>query len=175
MYNFVPSDSECLSNKVEPIKKLTKNHKEQIKKMKTMLLETPNAVAISANQIGLDLRVFVCKNYDDVMVVINPKIIWSSKDDPNQIIEDDEGVTPKSCPMWEGCLSFPGKNYLITRPYSIKVEYMNEKEKYKTATLTNQWARLFCHEIDHLDGVRVVDRAEEIMDVENISEEKINE
>jgi peptide deformylase len=172
MYKFVPSDSECLSNKIAPVKKLTKNHKEQIKKMKKMLLETPNAVAISANQIGLDLRAFVCKNYEDAMVVINPKIIWTSKDDPNQIIEDEEGVTPKSHPMWEGCLSFPGKNYLITRPYSIKVEYMNEKEKYKTATLTGQWARLFCHEIDHLDGIRVIDRAEEVMDIEN---EKLEE
>lgn len=166
MYNFVPSDSEFLSRKTEPIKKLTKSHKEQIKKMKKILMETPNAVAISANQLGLDLRAFVCKNYGEAMVIINPKIIWTSKDDPNQIIEDEEGVVPKSYPMWEGCLSFPGKNYLVSRPYAIKVEYMNEKEKYKTVILTDQWARLFCHEIDHLNGISVVDRAEEIMDVE---------
>lgn len=168
MYEFVASDNPVLQSKIKENLKVTKNQKKQIKEMRKLLEKTDSALAISANQIGIDdLRVFVCKNGDEITAIINPKIIWSSVDDMLEIIQDDHGVLPKSLPMWEGCISFPGKNYLVTRPYSIKVEYMNEKLVYKTATLTDQWARLFCHEIDHLDGIRIIDRAEETMDAES--------
>lgn len=165
MYNFVASDDPILQSKIKETLKITKNQKKQISEMKKLLAKTDSVLAISANQIGIDdLRVFVCKNGDEITAIINPKIIWSSTDDVLEIIQDEHGVLPKSMPMWEGCISFPGKNYLVTRPYAIKVEYMNEKLVYKTATLSDQWARLFCHEIDHLNGMRIIDRAEEIMD-----------
>jgi len=166
MYEFVESENKALLNKADKIIKLTKKQKSQIKEMKKLLEKTKGAAAISANQLGItDLRAFVCKNGNEITTIINPKITWTSMDDPTEIIQNETGVIPKSMPMWEGCLSFPGKNYLITRPYAIKVEYMNEKEVYKNVVLNDQWARLFCHEIDHLNGVRVIDKAEEVMDM----------
>lgn len=167
MYSFVDREDPVLTQKVDAVKKLTKKQKKEIKDMKKLLEETPTAAAISANQLGIDdLRAFVCRNNDEILVIINPKITWSSIDNPAEIIQSNGGVVPKSVPMWEGCMSFPGHNYLITRPYAIKVEYMNEKEVYKSATLTDQWARLFCHEIDHLNGIRVEDRAEEVLEMD---------
>lgn len=168
MLKFVESDHPSLSQKINKIERLTKKQKLQIKDMQKLLSKTVTAAAISANQLGIsDLKAFVCKNAENLTVIINPRIIWSSMDNPEEIIQDEKGVVPKSTPMWEGCLSFPGNNYLITRPYAIKVEYMNEKEVYKQVTLSDQWARLFCHEIDHLNGLSVKDRAEEVMAVDD--------
>lgn len=171
-YFFIPSDDKLLKTAVPEVKKLTKRNKEQIKEMKRILVKTNDAAAISANQLGIDdLKVFVCKNNGDILAIINPKITWTSLDNPEEIVQDQNGVLPKSVPMWESCLSFPGKNYLINRPFAIKVEYLTEKEVYKKVTLTDQWARLFCHEIDHLNGITLADKAEQEMEIDNTSPE----
>ena len=170
MYSFVDKNDPVLTKKIDKIDKLTKKQKKHLQEMKKVLEETPKAAAISANQLGItDVRAFVCRNHDDILAIINPRITWSSTDNPEEIIQSNDGVVPKSLPMWEGCISFPGNNYLVTRPYAIKAEYMNEKEVYKSVTLTDQWARLFCHEIDHLDGIRIEDRAEEIIELDEES------
>jgi len=165
MIEFVDSHDPILTKKTAKIDKLTKKQKEHLREMRDKLEQTKDAAAISANQLGVNLRAFVCRNGSELLTVINPSIVWTSLDNPDEIVQDEEGVTPKSVPMWEGCMSFPGKNYLINRAYSIKVDYMNEKEAYHRVTLTDQWARLFLHEIDHLNGMRVSDRAEEVMDL----------
>jgi peptide deformylase len=168
MYSFVDRNDPILTKKIKPNNKLTNKQKKVIKEIKKFLEETKDAAAISANQVGIDdIRFFVCRNNNEILTIINPRITWSSIDNPEEIIQSDGKVVPKSVPMWEGCVSFPGRNYLVIRPYVIKVEYMNEKMVYKNATLTDQWARLFSHEIDHLNGITVEDVAEEISDSSN--------
>jgi len=163
---FVAEDAPILRVCSTPIKKITKKHKEKIAEIKKAVSENPSAVAVSANQLGYNLRAFVCLSKDELMTIINPKIIWTSMDNIDEIVMDEQGVTPKLMTLWEGCLSFPGRNFLVTRPYAIKVQYMNEKGVSKQVTLNDTWARVFLHEINHLDGIVITDLAEETVDRE---------
>jgi peptide deformylase len=161
---FVVEEAPILRTRSMPIKKITKRHKEQIEEIKKAVLANPGAAAIAANQIGYNLRAFVCLSKEELMTIINPKIVWTSMDNIEDIVMDDQGVAPKVATLWEGCLSFPGRNFLVTRPYAIKVQYMNEKGVSKQVTLNDTWARVFLHEINHLDGVVIPDLAEETVD-----------
>lgn len=105
-------------------------------------------IGIAANQCGYPLRAFIIGGaMKDINIIeyvcINPKIVEKSP-------EVDKGK--------EGCLSFPGLFLNINRPTWIKVEYTNEFGELKQETLSGITARCFCHELDHLDGIRFTDR-----------------
>ena len=105
-----------------------------------------NGVGVSANQIGIEERVFVMVCDMETMETItcfNPKIIKESKD---KVV------------MEEGCLSYPELFLEISRPSSIIVKYEDEsKEVYKTK-LTGYIARIFQHEYDHMEGIDFTQR-----------------
>jgi peptide deformylase len=58
----------------------------------------------------------------------------------------------------EGCLSFPGLSVTIDRHASIDVEFYDENGNRQEATLDGLTAQAFQHELDHLNGVRMIDR-----------------
>ena len=77
--------------------------------------------------------------------MINPRIISCSNDQ-----EKD----------WEGCLSIPGLMSLVPRYKWIKVEFYTREGKKQTKTFKDFVARIFQHELDHLNGVVYTDRAD---------------
>lgn len=110
--------------------------------VKTM--EAKKGVGLAAPQVGSDLRICVVKANDETLILINPKIkSYSRKKD---IFE-------------EGCLSFPEKFFLVERPVKVKVAaWTIEGEKIKIKA-SGFLSRVLQHEIDHLDGILVIDRA----------------
>ena len=99
-----------------------------------------NGVGLSANQIGIDERVFVMMidlETQETITCFNPKIIKESK---------DEVV------MEEGCLSYPELYLEISRPSSIIVKYENEGKDIFKRRLDGFIARVFQHEYDHMEG-----------------------
>jgi peptide deformylase len=76
-------------------------------------------------------------------VLINPKITAKSR---NKIISE------------EGCLSFPGKFFPISRCANVQVRYLDEKGAAQKIKGSGLLARALQHEIDHLDGVLIIDR-----------------
>jgi peptide deformylase len=107
-----------------------------------------NGAALAANQIGVRKRFFVIKpslaeSADVPNLIINPRIIRSGK-----IMSIEK----------EGCLSFPGVEREVTRPRKVDVEFSFLPMQKKTITLTGKMARIFQHEIDHLDGVLFIDK-----------------
>ena len=60
----------------------------------------------------------------------------------------------------EGCLSFPGKAGIVTRPDIVTVKAMDEKGNWYTKTGKDLLARAFCHEIDHLNGDLYIDKVQ---------------
>ena len=106
-----------------------------------------NGVGLSANQIGIEERVFVMMvdlETQETITCFNPKIIKESK---------DEVV------MEEGCLSYPELYLEISRPSSIIIKYEDEgKNKIKTK-LEGFIARVFQHEYDHMEGIDFTQRA----------------
>ena len=113
-----------------------------IKRLK-MTMKLHNGLGLSANQCGVFERIFVIGSGENVWACINPKIIASSDD-----IEKDK----------EGCLSFPGLSVSIDRPKWVEVEYYNENGGQVQMRFDGLTARCFQHELDHMNGVRMVDR-----------------
>jgi len=100
-------------------------------------------IGLSANQCGLPYRVFVMGAEDEYVAFFNPKVL------------SFEG----ECHMVEGCLSFPLLGLSITRPKEIEVEYTDFNGEKKQTKLIGISARVFLHEIDHLNGVCYTERA----------------
>jgi peptide deformylase len=155
--NLVPEDDPILSKDVKASGKLTKKQKRSLSSMVKKMDDLPHAIALAANQVGFDdLRAFVYRSGDKVCTVLDPVIRWSSLQDPDEILEGANGeAIPKSSTQWEGCLSCPDKEYLVIRPTMIKVEFTSESGARKRDTLFDLAARIFCHEMDHLDGVLI--------------------
>jgi peptide deformylase len=102
------------------------------------------AVGLAANQVGIPLRVFVMRGYPDNFVCFNPKIVNVS--DEVELLE-------------EACLSFPGVSVKIKRPKEIKVRFQTPSSEVTTMNFSGLTARVFQHELDHLDGILFYNRA----------------
>ena len=113
------------------------------KQLKDDLIETMkefNGIGLSANQVGIMERVFVMyDNFEkrESTACFNPKILHESKE---QIFMD------------EGCLSWPGLWLKIKRPVWVEVEYEDENGERIENKFTNLEARVFLHELDHMEG-----------------------
>ena len=112
------------------------------------LAESKNGIGLAANQIGINKRVCVI-NVKEPLVLINPRIVDKSEE---QFM------------FAEGCLSFPGKHVKTGRHTSITVEADNHEGKMVFTADSKDINDAFecaCvqHEIDHLDGITMFERA----------------
>lgn len=110
-------------------------------------------VGLAANQIGLDLRVFVydCPDDEGVRhkgVVVNPKL--ETSEIPETMPDPDND--------WEGCLSAPGESYPTGRASWAKVTGFDVDGNPIEVEGTGYFARCLQHETDHLDGFIYLDR-----------------
>ncbi len=143
----------------------TKELAHIVKRMSASLRTTPHGVAIAANQIGLDHRIFVVRGFvmdgmnrtdegaDDVpdAAFINPKIKKRSR---------------KKEKMEEACLSVPGYHGIILRSPRATVVASDETGERFERGATGLLAQIFQHECDHLDGILYVEKAEEVFEDE---------
>ncbi|WAL66240.1 peptide deformylase [Amycolatopsis cynarae] len=110
-------------------------------------------VGLAANQIGLDLRLFVYDCHDDEGVqhkgvVVNPKL--ETSEIPETMPDPDND--------WEGCLSVPGESYPTGRAHWAKVTGFDGEGNPIEVEGTGYFARCLQHETDHLDGHLYLDR-----------------
>jgi peptide deformylase len=106
-------------------------------------MEDHNGLGLAANQVGLPYRMFVMRGPKGPISIFNPRIV----DNSEEIIELDEG-----------CLTFPNFYAKIRRPLSIKVRYQNEYGETFTEKFNGMTARVFQHELDHLNGITMIDK-----------------
>jgi len=163
MAQLVSQDHPALHQIAEevPVEEITSPKIQKvIKDMKKALedynVEGFSGVAIAAPQIGIPLRIFLVHDMNDEreednlipdLVAINPKIVKLSK---------------QKHVVGEGCLSV-GENYgAVVRAKNATIraydEHGNEYERGAGGIL----AQIFQHEVDHLDGILFVDKAEEV-------------
>ena len=112
------------------------------------LAESKNGIGLAANQIGINKRVCVI-NVKEPLILINPKIVEHSEE---QFM------------FAEGCLSFPGKHVKTGRYTSVTIESDNHEGKMVFTADSKDINDAFecaCvqHEIDHLDGITMFERA----------------
>lgn len=111
-------------------------------------MKETNGVGLSANQIGLPWRLFVAQVPDKqgkqkFYTIFNPQIIKSSKE--KDILE-------------EGCLSVPNHWGPVERHSKIIISGFNERGKKIKIKAWGILARVFQHEIDHLNGILFIDK-----------------
>lgn len=113
-------------------------------------------VGLAAPQIGILRRIIVIDIGEGPMKIINPEIT------------EEEGELVAI----EGCLSIPGISGDVPRPGKIKVKYLDVEGNEQIIEAKGPLARVFCHEIDHLDGILYTDKALETYDVVPEEEEE---
>jgi peptide deformylase len=97
--------------------------------------------------------------------------------DPDQELELEVFINPvlravsaEKESEWEGCLSFQELSVLVPRHRGVRVEYLDRRGQPHTLELEDFPARVFQHELDHLDGVLTIDRAASRLDIIKASE-----
>ena len=138
LYDTVSPYAEILKTKLEPFD--FANPPMTPKDLAISLIETMvkyRGLGLSANQVGLPHRVFVMGAHGVGFACFNPEILESSGEETYD----------------EGCISFPGLFLRITRASSIKVRYTDMNGLTKEEKFEGLTARIFQHEMDHLDGI----------------------
>lgn len=123
-----------------------------VESMKKMMIKS-KGVGIAAPQVDINARVFIfTKNVDqehkrnEILEAINPEVL---------------NVSNESILGEEGCLSLPGVFGNVRRPAECLVRYKNAEGVEFTETLKGFDARVFLHELDHLNGVLFIDKLED--------------
>jgi peptide deformylase len=117
-------------------------------------------VGLAANQVGVSWRVIVVEYGDDedesvppkLYVVVNPEFTRLSKE---MIVGT------------EACLSIPGYAGNVERYEALTVKGLNRRGQLLTIKTKGWLARIFQHEVDHLDGVVFTDRADQVWKVDS--------
>jgi peptide deformylase len=151
-----------LSRTVEDI--LSSEFQATLNELKIFVIEK-GGMGIAAPQVGISQRFFIMSSHPNerypyapempITIVINPEIIWYSE-------QLEKG--------WEGCLSVPQIRGNVPRYTSIKVRYFTEQNQLIETQFEGFLARIFQHELDHLDGKLFIDRVESTLDL--MSEEE---
>lgn len=144
-------NDEILKEKASQVKEITPNIINILEDMAETMY-SKEGIGLAANQIGVPKRLVVIDIQDgNLLELINPEII------------DLEGKEVEI----EGCLSFPGILGEVPRATRVVVEALNrEGEKIKLEA-NGLLARVLQHEIDHLEGNLLVDRAVRFLEEDN--------
>ena len=126
------------------VEKVTPELAAIAKEMFTTMIAA-RGIGLSANQVGLDIRLIVLSNNGLPIYMFNPKIMQESKDKHSDN---------------EMCLSFPNVHKRIPRAYEVIVKYRDINNARQYIKLTGISARCVLHEINHLDGILLSDLEE---------------
>lgn len=156
MLNIITLPNEVLREKSKPLGP-SEMKDWQLQIFIDQMIETmkkANGVGLAAPQVGKNIRLIIAtKNNGEVLALLNPEI------------------TKKS---WlkvkgeEGCLSVPGQMGLVKRHKRVEVKALNRLGKEVKLKAAELFAVILQHEIDHLDGILFIDRAEKIYEIKDI-------
>lgn len=116
-------------------------------------------VGLAAPQVGESTRLIVVEYGDEENEELPPKLYVIANPEITRSSEDTLVGT-------EGCLSIPGIQGDVERHVAVTVRGLNRQGRLMTVKAKDWLARIFQHEIDHLDGILFVDRAEKLWQAE---------
>jgi len=120
---------------------------KEVEKNLSEAMEKFGGLGLSANQVGVDVRMFVMRTQDGIQGFFNPELTRISQ-------ETDL--------LKEGCLSFPDIYLMIKRSKVVEMKYFDADGKEHITTLEGLGARCVQHEIDHLNGIVFLQRASKL-------------
>jgi peptide deformylase len=133
-----------LKSRATPVDRFDESLRRQVARM-AGIMNDAYGVGLAAPQLGVSQRLLVYRVGPDapVIVLANPEIEWAS--------DDSEGLE-------EGCLSIPGITVDVERPVHVRVRALDEQGERRSVEASGLEARVIQHEMDHLDGVLILDR-----------------
>ena len=133
-----------LRTPARPVERFDDALRDEVGRMGELMIDALG-VGLAANQVGILHRVLVYRVHPQspVSALVNPEIEWSGR-------EEEE--------FEEGCLSLPAVHVDVDRPVHIRVRAQDENGEPITVEASGLEARVIQHEMDHLDGVLVLDR-----------------
>ena len=133
-----------LRAKALPVERFDRTLEREVERM-GVLMHDALGVGLAATQLGVLHRVLVYRAYseDPLTVLVNPVLEWES--------EERESAE-------EGCLSLPGVHVEVERAARVRVRAQDEHGEELEVEAEGLTARVIQHEIDHLDGVLILDR-----------------
>ena len=134
-----------LRSSATPVDRFDDTLIEQVRRMGAIMNDALG-VGLAAPQLGVSQRLLVYRAAPDAPVValLNPEVEWASEDD-QEIVE-------------EGCLSIPGVAVEVERPVHVRVQAQDERGEDRLVEASGLEARVIQHEVDHLNGVLILDR-----------------
>jgi len=143
---LLKSPNKWLQKEVEPFD-FDKYNAEEVSQSMIALMAQEGGIGLSANQVGLNARIFVMKPHlledNSPLTVINPTI-------------DKVSINQETMP--EGCLSHPDLFLKVTRPKGLVVKFLDIDAKECIMELYDLDARCLLHEYDHLAGIEFTNR-----------------
>jgi peptide deformylase len=119
-----------------------------------------NGVGIAASQVYEPLRIFIIASRPNAryprapemepFAIINPELVRTSE----EVVKD-----------WEGCLSIPGMRGFVSRSRQIRARYLTRTGLLREEEFNDFVARIFQHELDHLNGTVFLDQLESSIDI----------
>jgi peptide deformylase len=133
-----------LKSRATPVDRFDDTLRNQVARMAGIMSDALG-VGLAAPQLGISQRVLVYRVGQDapVIALVNPEVEWSGDD-----VE----------PLDEGCLSIPGIEVEVERPIHVRVRALDEHGDERLVEASGLEARVIQHELDHLNGVLILDR-----------------
>ncbi|HWF34513.1 MAG TPA: peptide deformylase [Solirubrobacteraceae bacterium] len=133
-----------LRTRARPVERFDEALRDEVERMGRLMIDSVG-VGLAANQVGTLHRLLVYRVHQQspVAALVNPEIEWAG--------EEQETFE-------EGCLSLPNVHVDVERAVHIQVRALNEYGEPVLVEASGLEARVIQHEIDHLDGVLVLDR-----------------
>lgn len=120
----------------------------ELKKEMVSFMLANDGIGLSANQVGIDAKVFVMgDSVENSTMCINPTVLQYTSDTVIDI---------------EGCLSFPNVFVKVNRPKEILAQYWDENLKECVVKIEGYSAKCYLHELDHLLGITFKDRVSKL-------------
>ncbi len=148
---IVKDNTEFLSKKSRPVEIIDDRIVQLVNDMKDTLIKAKGA-GLAAPQVGVLKRIFVVDislDGTELMEFINPEVLKAKGKNDKYI---------------EGCLSFPGRSFSITRPHKVVIKAQNVKGEWFTFEAEDFIARALMHENDHLNGITIPQIGKEVFE-----------
>jgi peptide deformylase len=133
-----------LKSRATPVDRFDESLRRQVSRM-AGIMNDALGVGLAAPQLGISQRLLVYRVGPDapVIALANPEVEWTS----------GEGELGE-----EGCLSIPGVTVDVERPLHVRVRALDEQGDQRVVEASGLEARVIQHEMDHLDGVLILER-----------------
>jgi len=139
--DIVQVPDPVLRRPAKPVERVTKRIQKLIRDMADTMYAA-NGAGLAAPQVGVSERVIVADAGDGLVALVNPRIVSSSGSEVDV----------------EGCLSIPNVTVYVERAAQVEVEGWDERGKTVRIKAEGLLARALQHEIDHLDGILIIDK-----------------